>query len=419
MSSWPRCTPSAPVASTRSGRSLRMNSAPCSAQSRRNGPAASITSRSAASLHPQLHDVDAAAERAGEELLRPAVADQVQPRIRAGVRDGLPQRKSGSRMSSGASRYDRKPETLAADRLRSFDVAVAGGGAIGLAVAWRAARRGLRVVVLERDELGAGTSSVAAGMLAPVTEVEPQRAAAARARAAERRGISGLRPGAARRVGDRPRLPRVRLAARRPGRRRGGGARARARAPAIARPRGAAPASERGAPARARARADDPARARGPRRPRDRPEAPDRGARRGVPPRRRRAADRRRGGRDRDRVGSGGRRPARGRRARRGRAGRGRRRRLVGLDRRAPRRGAGGGQPGQGPDPPPARPRRPRAAERGAADGRRLHRPARRRPLRARRDDGGARLRHDGHRRARCSSCCARRSSSSPGSASS
>lgn len=41
---------------------------------------------------------------------------------------------------------------------------------IGLSVAWRAAQRGLRVVVLERDELGAATSRVAAGMLAPVSE---------------------------------------------------------------------------------------------------------------------------------------------------------------------------------------------------------------------------------------------------------
>jgi glycine oxidase len=49
-------------------------------------------------------------------------------------------------------------------------VAVVGGGVIGLSVAWRAAQRGLRVVVLERDELGAGTSRVAAGMLAPVSE---------------------------------------------------------------------------------------------------------------------------------------------------------------------------------------------------------------------------------------------------------
>jgi glycine oxidase len=52
----------------------------------------------------------------------------------------------------------------------SFDVAVVGGGVIGLSVAWRASQRRLRVVVLERDEPGAGTSSVAAGMLAPVTE---------------------------------------------------------------------------------------------------------------------------------------------------------------------------------------------------------------------------------------------------------
>src|SRR5438067_13350509 len=53
----------------------------------------------------------------------------------------------------------------------SFDVAVVGGGAVGLSVAWRAAQRGLRVVVLERGEPGSGASHVAAGMLAPVTEV--------------------------------------------------------------------------------------------------------------------------------------------------------------------------------------------------------------------------------------------------------
>src|SRR3954452_22841499 len=42
----------------------------------------------------------------------------------------------------------------------------------GLASAWRAAQSGLRVVVLERDHPGAGASSVAAGMLAPVTEAD-------------------------------------------------------------------------------------------------------------------------------------------------------------------------------------------------------------------------------------------------------
>lgn len=53
---------------------------------------------------------------------------------------------------------------------RAFELAVVGGGVIGLAVAWRAAQRGLRTVLLERAEPGRGTSWVAAGMLAPVTE---------------------------------------------------------------------------------------------------------------------------------------------------------------------------------------------------------------------------------------------------------
>jgi glycine oxidase len=52
----------------------------------------------------------------------------------------------------------------------SFDVAVVGGGVIGLVVAWRAAQRGLRTVVLERGEPGSGASRVAAGMLAPTGE---------------------------------------------------------------------------------------------------------------------------------------------------------------------------------------------------------------------------------------------------------
>ncbi len=55
---------------------------------------------------------------------------------------------------------------------RSFDVAVIGGGAIGLAVAWRAAEKGLRTTVLERGEPGGGTSHVAAGMIAPIAEAK-------------------------------------------------------------------------------------------------------------------------------------------------------------------------------------------------------------------------------------------------------
>jgi glycine oxidase len=54
----------------------------------------------------------------------------------------------------------------------SYDVAIVGGGVVGLAVAWRARARGLTVVVLDRGELGAATSRVAAGMLAPVAEAD-------------------------------------------------------------------------------------------------------------------------------------------------------------------------------------------------------------------------------------------------------
>ncbi|MEV6815488.1 glycine oxidase ThiO [Micromonospora sp. NPDC051296] len=49
------------------------------------------------------------------------------------------------------------------------DVAVVGAGPIGLAIAWRCAARGLRVVVHDPAP-GSGASQVAAGMLAPVAE---------------------------------------------------------------------------------------------------------------------------------------------------------------------------------------------------------------------------------------------------------
>ncbi len=54
----------------------------------------------------------------------------------------------------------------------SVDVAIVGGGIIGLSVAWRARQKGLSVSLLERDTVGRGTSHVAAGMLAPVAEAE-------------------------------------------------------------------------------------------------------------------------------------------------------------------------------------------------------------------------------------------------------
>jgi glycine oxidase len=58
------------------------------------------------------------------------------------------------------------------DEAQRGELIVVGGGIIGLAVAWRASRRGMQVTVLERDRTGDGTSRVAAGMLAPVAEVE-------------------------------------------------------------------------------------------------------------------------------------------------------------------------------------------------------------------------------------------------------
>jgi glycine oxidase len=54
---------------------------------------------------------------------------------------------------------------------RSLDAIFVGGGVIGLCCAWRAARRGARVAVLERAEPAGGATNVAAGMLAPVGEL--------------------------------------------------------------------------------------------------------------------------------------------------------------------------------------------------------------------------------------------------------
>ena len=54
----------------------------------------------------------------------------------------------------------------------STDVIVVGGGVIGCAVAYYLAREGVRVDVVERGEIGGEASGAAAGMLAPLAEVE-------------------------------------------------------------------------------------------------------------------------------------------------------------------------------------------------------------------------------------------------------
>ncbi len=51
----------------------------------------------------------------------------------------------------------------------AVDVAVAGGGLVGLGIAWRCAQRGRSVAVFD-DTPGSGASRAAAGMLAPVAE---------------------------------------------------------------------------------------------------------------------------------------------------------------------------------------------------------------------------------------------------------
>ena len=55
---------------------------------------------------------------------------------------------------------------------RTADVVVVGGGVIGCAVARRAARDGLRVVVVERGTPGRAASWAAAGMLSPLAEAD-------------------------------------------------------------------------------------------------------------------------------------------------------------------------------------------------------------------------------------------------------
>jgi glycine oxidase len=82
-----------------------------------------------------------------------------------------------------------------------YDAVIVGGGIIGLAAAWRATQRGLRVCVLERASAGCGATGAAAGVLAPDPETPGFTSLALRsselwpAFAAELRDLTAIEPG--------------------------------------------------------------------------------------------------------------------------------------------------------------------------------------------------------------------------------
>lgn len=55
---------------------------------------------------------------------------------------------------------------------KHFDAVILGGGAIGCSIAWRLGQAGMRVVVVERGDVGREASFAAGGMLAPLAEAD-------------------------------------------------------------------------------------------------------------------------------------------------------------------------------------------------------------------------------------------------------
>ncbi|MDX2030572.1 MAG: glycine oxidase ThiO [Blastocatellia bacterium] len=55
---------------------------------------------------------------------------------------------------------------------KEFDAAIIGGGVIGCSIAWRLAQNGMRVVVIERGEMGREASWAAGGILGPLAEAD-------------------------------------------------------------------------------------------------------------------------------------------------------------------------------------------------------------------------------------------------------
>lgn len=58
------------------------------------------------------------------------------------------------------------------DNSQQFDAAIVGGGVIGCAIAWRLAQARMRVVVIERGDIGREASHAAGGMLVPLAEAD-------------------------------------------------------------------------------------------------------------------------------------------------------------------------------------------------------------------------------------------------------
>lgn len=83
------------------------------------------------------------------------------PRDPAGARDGALQRTPWWRTATG------RPRTTPLDADASVDVAVVGAGFVGLTAARHLAAGGLKVAVLEADQLGAGASGLNAGFVVP------------------------------------------------------------------------------------------------------------------------------------------------------------------------------------------------------------------------------------------------------------
>jgi glycine oxidase len=110
-------------------------------------------------LLTKLHHIHAASERRIEQgrrivAVRLRLEHEVEPR---------------ARQTSASVGAVHGGDTIV-HQVERYDAAIVGGGIIGLASAWRAQQRGLRVCVVERGAPGCGATRAAAGVLGPDPE---------------------------------------------------------------------------------------------------------------------------------------------------------------------------------------------------------------------------------------------------------